>query len=106
MVCRGSGYGWYGWNTEPDWYRTSPTGGFPMANKPPKQIKITINGIDLTIQDGEYTGAQLKELGRVPAGETLFLKHGAGKEDPIADTDIVKVHPNMVFESAPDGSVS
>ncbi len=77
-----------------------------MANKPPKQIQITINGTTFTIDDGEYTGAQLKELGDVPAGETLFLKHGNGKEDPIGDNDIVKVHPNMVFESAPDGGVS
>jgi multiubiquitin len=77
-----------------------------MPNKPPKQITITINGTRLTIDDGEYTGAQLKELGHVPAGETLYLKHGQGKEDPIADTDTVKVHPNMVFVSAPDGGVS
>lgn len=77
-----------------------------MPNKPPKQIQITVNGVELTIDDGEYTGAQIKELGHVPAGETLYLKHGNGKEDPIADTDIVKVHPDMVFESAPDGGVS
>jgi hypothetical protein len=75
-----------------------------MPSKPPKKIKI--NGTDFMIDDGEYTGAQLKEIGHVPSGETLFLKHGNGKEDPIADADVVKVHPNMVFESAPDGGVS
>jgi len=77
-----------------------------MAGKPPKQIQITINGTTLTIDDGEYTGAQLKLLGHVPAGETLYLKHGNGKEDPVGDSDVVKVHPNMDFESAPDGGVS
>ena len=78
----------------------------PKPPKPPKKIQITINGTTLLIDDGEYTGAQLRQLGNVPAGETLYLKHGNGKEDPIADDEVVKVRPNMVFESAPDGGVS
>lgn len=77
-----------------------------MPTKSRKQTAITINGTPLTLDDGEYTGAQLKERGHVPAGETLYLKHGHGKEDPIADADVVKLHPNMVFVSAPDGGVS
>lgn len=77
-----------------------------MAPKPPNKIEIPINGTKLLIDDGEYTGAQLKTLGHVPAGETLYLKHGNGPEDPIPDDKVVKVHPNMAFESAPDGGVS
>lgn len=77
-----------------------------MPATPVHEIKITINGTDVLLEDGDYTGAQLKELGHVPAGEALFLKHGEGHEDRIADDTIVKVHPNMVFESSPDGSVS
>jgi hypothetical protein len=77
-----------------------------MSTKPLKQVTITINGTSLTIDDGEYTGAQLKQLGHLPTGEDLYLKHGQGHEDLIADTDVLKVHPNMVFESAPAGGVS
>ncbi len=77
-----------------------------MAPKPPKKITIEINGTEVSIDDGEYTGAELKVFGNVPATETLFLKHGNGKEDRIADDQVVKVHPNMKFESSPDGGVS
>jgi hypothetical protein len=77
-----------------------------MAGKPVHEIKITINGTVIVLEDGEYTGAQLKQRGHVPAGETLFLKHGEGHEDRIDDNTIVKIHPNMVFESSPDGGVS
>lgn len=42
----------------------------------------------------------------MPAGETLFLKHGEGHEERIEDGQVVKIHPNMVFESGPDGGVS
>lgn len=76
-----------------------------MNLKPPKQINIRINGATLTIDDGSYTGAQLKTLGNVPPNETLFLTHGSG-EDRIEDDQVVKVHPNMEFQSAPDGGVS
>lgn len=77
-----------------------------MPSKPPHEIKITINGIKFSIEDGEYTGAQLKAIGGVPPGETLFLKHGQGNEVRIEDAEVVKVHPNMEFESSPDGGVS
>jgi hypothetical protein len=71
-----------------------------------KQVKISINGSLIQLEDGEYTGAQLKEKGNVPAGETLFLKRGEGREERIDDDEAIKIHPNMVFESSPDGGVS
>lgn len=77
-----------------------------MADKPPRQITITINGTDIHLADGEYTGAQLKEFGNVPEGETLFLQHGNGREVRVEDTETIKIHPNMKFESSPDGGVS
>ena len=77
-----------------------------MPTKTPHKIKITINGHDFELDDGEYTGAQLKAEGNVPPEEALFLKHGNGREERIADDKVVKIHPNMVFESAPDGGVS
>lgn len=72
----------------------------------PKAIEITINGTQFQVTEREMTGAQLKELGRVPAGEALFLKHGQGIEQRIEDGQIVKLHNRQAFESAPDGSVS
>ena len=72
----------------------------------PKTIEITINGTPYAVTAREMTGAQLKELGRVPAGEALFLKHGEGHEERIDDERTVKLHKGEAFESAPDGSVS
>lgn len=77
-----------------------------MPGKPVHEIKITINGTVIVLNDGEYTGAELKQRGDVPAGEALFLKHGEGHEERIEDDMVVKIHPNMVFESSPDGGVS
>ncbi len=77
-----------------------------MPTKTHHKIKITINGEDFELDDGEYTGAQLKAKGNVPPEEGLFLKHGNGREQRIDDDEVVKIHPNMVFESAPDGGVS
>ena len=77
-----------------------------MTGKAVHEIKITINGTVIVLDDGEYSGAELKERGNVPAGEALFLKHGEGREERIDDDTIVKIHPNMVFESSPDGGVS
>jgi len=77
-----------------------------MPDKEPRQITITVNGSPVTLDDGEYSGAELKARGGVPAGEALFLKRGQGKEDRIEDSDVIKIHPNMEFESSPDGGVS
>ena len=36
----------------------------------------------------------------------IYLVHGHGAQDTVAPTDSIKIHPNMTFESAPDGGVS
>ncbi|MHB1739171.1 MAG: hypothetical protein ACYCXA_06735 [Actinomycetes bacterium] len=73
-----------------------------------KLTAVDINGTDYELAKGaDYTGAQLKDIGGVPANETLYLKHGdSGEEQAIGDTESVKIHPNMRFESSPDGGVS
>jgi hypothetical protein len=72
----------------------------------PKPIEITINGAPFEVIEREMTGAQLKELGHVPAGEALFLKHGEGPEERIEDDQTVKLHNHQAFESGPDGGIS
>jgi hypothetical protein len=72
-----------------------------------KLTVVQINGKDYELIEGKnYTGAELKAIGGVPPGETLFLEQGQGHERPISDTETVKIHPHMRFESSPDGGVS
>lgn len=70
-----------------------------------KVIHIFINGHKFETVESELTGAQIKSLGGVPSGETLYLKHG-NSDDPIADDHVVKLRNGLKFESAPDGGVS
>jgi hypothetical protein len=72
-----------------------------------KLVDVVINGATYQLGKGEeYTGAQIKDIGHVPPGETLFLKEGQGNERRIGDDETVKIHSNMDFESGPDGGVS
>ncbi len=70
-----------------------------------KVIHIFINGHKFETTESQLTGAQIKSLGTVPNGETLYLKHG-NSDDPIADDQVVKLRNGLKFESAPDGGVS
>jgi hypothetical protein len=70
-----------------------------------KHIHIFINGHKFETDESELTGAQIKSLGAVPSGETLYLKHG-NSEDPIPDDQAVRLRNGLKFESAPDGGVS
>ena len=70
-----------------------------------KVIHIFINGHKFETAESQLTGAQIKSLGSVPSGETLYVRHG-NSDDPIADDQIVKLRNGLKFESAPDGGVS
>lgn len=70
-----------------------------------KVIHIFINGHKFESTESQLTGAQIKSLGGVPSGETLYLKHG-NSDDPIADDKMVSLRNGLKFESAPDGGVS
>jgi hypothetical protein len=70
-----------------------------------KVIRFFVNGHKVETTESELTGAQIKALGGVPSGETLFFKHG-NVDDPIADDQVVELRNGMKFESAPDGNVS
>lgn len=70
-----------------------------------KMIRFFVNGNKVETTESELTGTEIKALGGVPNGETLFLKHGHD-DDPIADDQVVQLRNGMKFESAPDGNVS
>lgn len=72
----------------------------------PKSVKITINGVEFEVTEHQMSGAQLKDLGHVPAVEALFLKHPRRPEERIEDDQIVKLRNHQAFESGPDGGVS
>lgn len=74
--------------------------------KPVKTTTININGTDYTTAAEELTGAQIKELGHVPAGETLFQLREGHEEKRIEDTQTIKIKKGLIFESSPDGAVS
>jgi hypothetical protein len=70
-----------------------------------KVIRFFVNGHKVETTESELTAAQIKALGGVPSGETLFLKHG-NADYPITDDQVVELRNGMKFESAPDGNVS
>jgi hypothetical protein len=70
-----------------------------------KVIRFFVNGHKVETTETELTGAQIKQLGGVPMGETLYLKHG-NTEDAVGNDQVVKLRNGMKFESAPDGGVS
>lgn len=72
---------------------------------PAKTIHIFINGHKFDTDSRGLTGAEIRALGNVPAGETLYLRHG-DKEDIVTDDEVVKLRNGLKFESAPDGGVS
>jgi hypothetical protein len=77
-----------------------------QADHKPHPVEIVVNGHPVMMPDREATGAQIRALGQVPAGEVLFEILGGGHEKRIDDTDVVHLHEGLVFESGPDGGVS
>jgi hypothetical protein len=69
-------------------------------------VEITINGTVYSTTKREMTGIEIKELGEVSPGETLFLKRHESSEERIGDEQIVELRDHTVFESSPDGGVS
>lgn len=76
-----------------------------QVEAPAKTLHIFINGHKVETAERALTGAQIKALGNVPAGEALFLRRG-NSDERIADDQVVKLRNGMKFESAPDGGVS
>ncbi len=68
-------------------------------------IKFFVNGHKVETDEHELTGAAIKALGEVPAGEVLFLREH-GTERRIEDDTVVELKNGMHFVSAPDGKVS
>jgi Multiubiquitin len=75
----------------------------------PAEAKTTtrffVNGHKVETDEKELTGAAIKALGEVPAGEVLYLRE-QGTERRIEDDSVVELKNGMQFVSAPDGNVS
>ena len=78
-----------------------------MGNSGGKEIKVSIDGVERSIPDGEYTMEQLVDVLGVTSGYVLSIKHGQGKLEPMVPGVAIKIHPNMIFISQPpDGNWS
>ncbi len=78
-----------------------------MSNKEgPKKFTIFINDVQQQLEKPTGTGAELKQLGGIPAGNRLFLEEPGPKPDqPIGDAEAVNLKPGMKFYDLPPGVV-
>jgi hypothetical protein len=63
-------------------------------------FKIFINDVEHTVVDHALSGLQIKALGGIQSDYQLFLEK-PGDDQPIQDTDSIKIHSNMRFYSLP-----
>lgn len=74
----------------------------------PKEIRIEVNGKDVTVPDKEMAGAEIKQAAisqgvQIQLTFVLQLEQPNGTSKVIGDTDIVRVHNHMSFTAiAPD----
>jgi hypothetical protein len=76
-----------------------------MTTEVKATIEFFVNGHKVETDQQKLTGAAIKALGEVPAGEVLFLREH-GTERRIEDDTVVELKNGMHFVSAPDGNVS
>ena len=71
-----------------------------------KEFPIFINETKYMVSSERMTGAQLKQLGGIPAGNKLFKElHGHDPDQPIADDMMVELKPGDKFYDLPVGVV-
>lgn len=72
----------------------------------PKKFTIFINDVRYELDQPTVTGAELKLIGGVAAGNRLFLEGPGPKPDqPIGDGDTVQLKSGMKFYDLPPGVV-
>jgi hypothetical protein len=68
-------------------------------------IHIIIDKREYTVHDEEMTGAALKALAGIPAGNLLFLEvPGPGEDQQIQNDTIVHLHDGEHFYDMPPGT--
>ena len=74
----------------------------PVQAPDDKQVRITVNTRPVTIVGREATGLQIKQAAiaaglPVDLGFALMLEKENGREEPVADDQVVRVHHNIAF---------
>ena len=75
------------------------------ANTKTKTVTIIVNNREVTIEDREVTGAEIKHAAEVPAEFQLFRERGDRLEQ-IADDEQIKVHKGEKFRAVSGQDVS
>lgn len=71
-----------------------------------KKFPIFINDTKYFVTKEHMTGAELKELGKIPSGNRLFKEVPGNKPDqPIADDTVVELKAGDKFYDLPHGVV-
>jgi hypothetical protein len=70
-----------------------------------KTVTIIVNNRDVTLEDREVTGAEIKQAAEVPTDFQLFREHGDRLEQ-IADDQAIKVHEHEKFRAVSGQDVS
>ena len=75
--------------------------GQGISNQP--AIEIFVNNVAFFTEDRRLSGSQIKALAGLPADYELFLVRGSNS-DPVADGEVVQLHPNQHFRAIPIGN--
>jgi len=76
------------------------------GNEHEKKIPIFINDTKYFVTKDQMTGAELKELAKIPIGNRLFKEIPGEKPDqPIADDTVVELKAGDKFYDLPPGVV-
>ena len=71
----------------------------------PKLVTVVVNNRDVTVEDRELSGSELKSAAGVPPDFQLFAEHGS-KLEPVGDDERVRVHNGQRFRAVSGQDVS
>jgi hypothetical protein len=67
----------------------------------PETITVRIEGKDYSVEDREYTGAELKKIGAIPPSANLVQEETDGSEKGIRDEERVRPRHGQNFYHSP-----
>ncbi len=65
------------------------------------EIKVTVEGKEKVLEDREYTGAELRNLGTIPPTANLVREEADGSEKGIRDDEKIRPKPGDNFFHSP-----